>query len=87
MEVWTAFRFSKHHNWKVSTGDDNWFADCGMDGEANAKRIVKAVNCHDDLYEALRGIVAQFSLVEPLYAKDREYIAQTDKALARAGEK
>ena len=59
-----------------------------LDGEreeqkANAERIVKAVNCHDDLYEALRGITAQFSLVEPLYAKDREYIAQADKALAK----
>ena len=25
--------------------------------EANAERIVKAVNCHDDLVEALRGIM------------------------------
>ena len=25
--------------------------------EANAERIVKAVNCHDDLYEALKAII------------------------------
>ena len=25
--------------------------------EANANRIVKAVNCHDDLVEALKGII------------------------------
>ena len=56
MEKWMKFRFSKFHSWKIKTGDDNWFIDCGMEenSEANAERIVKAVNCHDDLVEALK---------------------------------
>ena len=53
-------------------------------GKANAERIVTAVNCHDDLYEALRGITAQFGLVEPLYGRDRKYIEAAYLALSKA---
>ena len=69
---WKAWRFSKFHNWKVSTGDDNWFVDCGMEGEANAHLIAAAVNTCikvnpdnpmavaesiNDMYEALRTTI------------------------------
>ena len=39
---WKAWRFTKYHNWKVSTGNDNWFIDCGKEGEANAHLIAAA---------------------------------------------
>ena len=49
---WKAWRFSKHHNWKVSMGDRNEFLDLGMDdeSEANAQLIASA----PDMYEALK---------------------------------
>ena len=45
--------FSKYHNWKVETGEANWFIDCGMeeDSEANANLIAAA----PDMYEALKS--------------------------------
>ncbi len=67
---WKVFRFSPHHNWKVDTGD-NWFIDCGLEGEANAHLIVAAVNACasvnpdnpqtvaesiNNMYEALKGV-------------------------------
>jgi hypothetical protein len=46
VERWEAFRFSQYHNWKIKTGEDSWFIDCGMavNSEANAKLIIAAVN-------------------------------------------
>lgn len=51
---WTVFRFSDFHNWKVRTGEDNWFIDCGIEenAEANANLIAAA----PDMYEALKAI-------------------------------
>ncbi len=58
MGKWIVFRFSKVHNWKIDTGD-NWFIDCGMEenSEANAERIVKAVNSHDAMKKALKELL------------------------------
>ena len=77
---WTKFRFSKFHNWKVSTGDANWYVDCGMeeDSEANARLIAAA----PDMYEALKGITAQFAGL--LNQTDRDFIDKGVKALAKA---
>ena len=72
---WTKFRVTKYHNWKIDTGD-NWFIDCGQEenAEANAGRIVEAVNCHDDLLEALlelqsMEIVEQMDIIEQALAR------------------
>ena len=47
--------------------------------EANAKRIAKAVNCHDDLVEALKSLLSMGTIVNS-YEKDKalEAIAKAE---------
>ena len=67
-----------HYDVDIKTGEyEHTNIACGI-SEANAERIVKAVNCHDDLVEAL----------ELIYSKCRrlstEEIIIVGKALAKA---
>ena len=53
--------------------------------KANAERIVKAVNCHDDLYEALKSFDRYLSASYPDNMKYKAYaVEQMEKALSRA---
>ena len=56
---WKLFRLSQHHHWKIKTGEDNDFIDCGMN-EANAHLIAAA----PDMYEALKDLAACFRNIE-----------------------
>ena len=51
-----------HPGWsddkKVIAGCNQWLCN---ESEANAHRIVKAVNCHDDLVEALREMIKDWN--------------------------
>lgn len=50
-----------------------------LEMRANANLIAAA----PDMYEALKGITAQFERVDKLYSKDREYIQKANEALAK----
>ncbi len=54
--------------------------------EANANRIVKAVNCHDDLYEALKDATGYIKNLTLFLGGDTngDGIQRMDKALAKA---
>ena len=57
-----------------------------QEGEANANRIVLAVNCHDDLYEALKGVTNVFENwgTSAFYAYMYKELPQIKKALSKA---
>lgn len=61
---WSCFQFSKHHNWKVDTGDEDWYVDAGLTAhsEAIAKFIVRACNSYDAMLEACRDAVAEYDI-------------------------
>jgi len=52
--------------------------------EANAHRIVTAVNAFDDMYEALKAITEQFKRIDKLYSKDLDVIDKAEQALSKA---
>ena len=51
------------------------------EAQANAERIVKAVNCHDDLVGALKELAR---LLPPKTPEDSRLILKAEKALAKA---
>ncbi len=58
---------------------------------ANAQRIVKAVNCHDDLVEALKGLKHKFTVALEMAGREQDMseliereLTDTNKALAKA---
>lgn len=82
---WSCFQFSKHHNWKVDTGDEDWYVDVGMTAhsEANAEFIVRACNSYDTMLEALNEAVRYLQFNKgngsPIYDKCVKAIQQAAK--------
>ena len=54
-------------------------------GKAHARLIVKAVNLHDELVEALEGYVKAVEMFERLSSKDVRWWANTFDALLKGG--
>ena len=65
------------------TPDDQYPKGCKLEDEANAEFIVKAVNCHDELVEALDFLV-QAAETEPGMSIYRGRIEEARAVLAKA---
>lgn len=67
----------------VGVADCNATHRTDKENEANAQRIVTAVNCHDDLVEALQDLVARVD-DDPNYVPMSEALIRAREAIARA---
>lgn len=78
----TPWHQGKEFKAQVVDKDLFHIADCGIGNasEANAAFIVTAVNCYDDIVEALES-----ALKELKYGADHEAIEKAEQALAKAG--
>jgi hypothetical protein len=63
--------------------DDQYPKGCKLEDEANAEFIAKAVNCHDDLVEALEFLV-KAAETEPGMSIYRSHIEKARAVLAKA---
>lgn len=77
----TPWEFDKEHSAII---DKNGMGIAGNVDDADAAYIVKAVNCHEELVEALQAIMRP---EESRFANMREINAAINNALAKAGAK
>lgn len=68
----------------MASASKGWYGEDadGFPAEANAAHIVKCVNCHDDLLEALKGLMADISGGEKSCGHEFTCVCAGDKARA-----